>query len=419
MTKIGIIHYTAPPKAVGGVEIVMDHHIKYLSEAGYEVYLIYGDGGGLDYKGVVEHEVPLLSPRNSEIRNIQKDIIEQGKESSKFSAVRDRIKEELVKALSSIDTCIVHNIPSMPFNFAATAAINELTDKLDVKMIFWLHDSILLRDEGKSQIGKFPFTLLHYKNPKIIYVTPTNFRAEQFSRLPEPYNIDKMVVIPNGVDVEEYIKIDETTKLLMKKLGLSFEDYIIVVPVRVTPRKNIELAFFVVDELKHLMSAVGRIKLLVTGPPEHQATKMGALYSEYLHELIERRNLRENVLFCHEYISQKREYKDGEIKKWSVADVYNIADLVFIPSKEEGFGLPVIEAGAARKTLFCSRIPPFQELIRDDLEGFMFDLSESPKSIAFRIYRQFLEDRVLNNFENVIKRFNWKSIIANKIIPLL
>ena len=419
MPKIGIIHYTAPMKAIGGVEIVIDRHAKYLSEAGYEIHLIYGHGGSLAYKNVIEHRIPLLSPQDPKIERIQEKIIQEEKESAEFDALKENVKNELVKVLSKVDTCIVHNIPSMPFNFVATAAINELADELDAKMIFWLHDSFLLREEGESKMGKFPFTLLHYKNSKVAYVVPTNFRLKQFAGLPEPYRIEKIVVVPNGVDVEEYIKIDETTKLLLKKLGLSLQDFIMVAPVRVTPRKNIELALFVVDELKHLMSSIWRIRLLVTGPPEHQATKMGLLYSEYLRQEINRRNLHENIVFCHEFISQNREFKDGEIKKWSVADVYNIADLVFIPSREEGFGLPVIEAGAARKTLFCSRIPPFQELIRDDLEGYMFDLSESPKSIAFRIYRQFLEDRALNNFDNVTKRFDWDSIISKKIIPLL
>lgn len=419
MTKIGIVHYTASSRAAGGVEIVIDRHTKYLSEANYELHLIAGDVIHSDHDNVIEHRIPLLSPRDPRIEKIQKNIIKQKKENAEFESVTEEIKTELAEALKDIDTCIVHNIPSMHFNFAATAAINELVDELDVKMIFWLHDSILSREEGEQQMGTFPYTLLHYKNPKITYVTPTEFRARQFSKLPEPYKIEKMVVIPNGVDVEEYIKIDETTKLLMKKLGISFEDYVVLTPVRVTPRKNIELALYVVDELKHLMSSVSRIILLVTGPPDHQATKMGVLYSEFLHELVERRNLRDNVMFCHEYLAQKRAYKGGEIKKWSIGDVYNIADLVFVPSREEGFGLPVIEAGAARIPLFCSRIPPFQELIRDDIEGFMFDLSESPKSIAFRIYRQFLEDRVLNNFNNITQRFDWEAVIANKIIPLL
>ena len=228
-----------------------------------------------------------------------------------------------------------------------------------------------------------------------------------------------MKVIPNGINIEEYIKIDETTKLLMKKLGLSFENYIILTPVRVTPRKNIELALFVMDELKHLLKGIRPIKLLITGPPDHQATKMGVKYMEYLRKLIVRRGLQDDVIFCHPWISQKRQYENDQIVKWSVGDVYNIANIVFIPSREEGFGLPVIEGGAARKVVFYSRIPPFQELIRDDLEGYMFDLSENPKSIAFRIYREFLNDRIANNFMNVINRFSWESIVANKLIPLL
>jgi glycosyltransferase involved in cell wall biosynthesis len=200
---------------------------------------------------------------------------------------------------------------------------------------------------------------------------------------------------------------------------LTFEDYIIICPVRVTPRKNIELALFVIDELQHLISDPRQIKFLITGPPDHQASKLGMAYLDYLKELIERRGLTERVSFCHELINHEREYSNENIQKWSVADVYNIADLVFIPSKEEGFGLPVIEAGAARKPIFCSRIPPFQELIRDDIEGYMFDLQEDPKSIAFRLYRLYLEDRVDNNFDNVIKRFTWDSIIRKKLVPLL
>jgi len=49
----------------------------------------------------------------------------------------------------------------------------------------------------------------------------------------------------------------------------------------------------------------------------------------------------------------------------------------------------------------------------------MFDLTEEPKSIAFRIHRLLLEDRVENNFNNVIRRFSWEFIVAEMLIPLL
>ncbi len=417
MPDIAIIHYTAPPKEMGGVEIVMEHHARFLSELGYKIRLIFGSGGGLDYKNITEHKIPLLWPNHPTIQGIQEELLRDGK-SVDFQAVKEEISEELSKNLKGIDVCIVHNIPSMPFNFAATAAINDVAEKLK-RVIFWVHDSALLREEWFQKKDSFPATLLHRKAKNICYVTPTNVRAKELAKLDEPYKIERAIVVPNGVNIEEFIKIDETTKLLMKKLGLSFENYIIVTPVRVTPRKNIELALFIVDELQHLISEPRQIRFLITGPPDHQASKLGMAYLEYLDELIERRGLRENVIFCHESIGQEREYRNSGIQKWSVADVYNIADLILIPSREEGFGLPVIEAGAARKPIFCSRIPSFQELIRDDIEGYMFDLDEDPKSIAFRIYRLYLEDRVDNNFDNVIQRFTWESIIKKKLVPLL
>jgi len=49
----------------------------------------------------------------------------------------------------------------------------------------------------------------------------------------------------------------------------------------------------------------------------------------------------------------------------------------------------------------------------------MFDLNEDPKSIAFRIYRSYLEDRVENNFHNAITRFDWQKIIPQKLISLI
>jgi glycosyltransferase involved in cell wall biosynthesis len=417
MPNLAIVHYTAPPREMGGVEIVIEYHVKFLSELGYNVRVIFGSGGGLDYHNVTEHKIPLLWPNHPRIQAIQEELLRDGK-SGDFNSTKDEITDDLSKALKGVDACIVHNIPSMPFNFAATAAVNDVSDKLR-RTIFWVHDSALLRHEWSQKKQLFPFTLLNHKSENICYVTPTVVRAKELAELDEPYKIENAIVVPNGVNIEEFIKIDETTKLLMRKLGLSFENYIIVTPVRVTPRKNIELALFIVDELQHLLGRSRQIKFLVTGPPDHQASKLGKAYLEYLSEVIVRRGLTENVIFCHELINQKREYHNGSIQKWSVADVYNIADLILIPSREEGFGLPVIEAGAARKPIFCSRIPPFQELIRDDIEGFMFDLAEDPKSIAFRIYRRYLEDRVDNNFDNVIKRFTWESIIKKKLIPLL
>lgn len=416
--KIGIMHYTVSKERMSGVEVVMNNHAKILSKHGYGIHLIFGSGGGLGYENIVEHEIPLLSPDHPRVQEVQKEIMEVRKETSRFKKLKDDIKKELSRILSDFSTCIVHNIPSMPFNFAATTAINELADELEkINMIFWLHDTIVVREEWKDRLGEFPVVLLHHNNPEITYVTPTYFRANQFAELEEPYKITGMKVIPNGVSVEEYIKIDGITKLLMKKLDMFFDDLVIVTPVRVVPRKNIELALYVTDQLKHLIGEKKKIKLLITGPPGQDSEAVE--YMNKLQEIIRKLQIQDEVVFCHDLISSKRESHRGKTVRWSVADVYNIADLIFVPSKEEGFGLPVIEAGAARKPVFCSRIPPFQELIREHIEGYMFDLMNPPADIAFRIYKLFLGDVVNNNFDQVVKRFDWESVVLTNMVPLL
>lgn len=418
--EVGIVHYTAPEREIGGVETVIRNHAKILGQEGYTTHLIYGTGGELDYHNVHEHEIPLLSPRNPEIERIQDDLLGKGS-SERFESAKEEIKQGLLKVIEGVHVCMVHNIPSMPYNFAATAAINDIADESGIKMIFWVHDSAIIRPAWEDRIGDFPLTLLHHKGTHVKYVTPTHARARELDNSPEPYRIPASMttVIPNGIDIEEYLKIDRVTKRLMTRLGLSFEDHIIVTPVRVTPRKNIELALSVAGKLKHLMDPSHRIRLIITGPPDHQAVKMGVEYLDYLQDLIKKLGLQENVTFCHDMIAREREYKRGTVVKWSVADAYNIADVIFVPSKEEGFGLPVIEAGAARKPIFCSRISPFRELIRDDLEGYMFSLDDDPEDIALRIYRYIMESKVERNFDNVVKNFAWDSIVRKQVIPLL
>lgn len=415
MSKVGIVHYTAPPKQVAGVEVVIDYHSRILTQQGYEVRLIFGKGGGMSLKNLEERNVPLLSPDDPRVLKTQAEVLEKREETPDFKQLKDDLKQVLERLFSDLDSCIVHNIPSMPFNFAATAAINELADEMKTHFIFWLHDTILVREEWQG-LDRFPLTLLHHKNERITFVTPTSFRAKQFASLEEPHKIAEMTIVPNGVSVEEYLKIDEITKQLLKRLGLSFSDFIIVTPVRVLPRKNIELALRVVHELLHL-AGKRKIKLLITGPPGTDPESVA--YEAKLKEIVETWKLNDTVIFCHNLIGFKRQFSNDKIVKWSVADVYNVADLVLIPSKEEGFGLPVIEAGAARKPIFCSRIPPFQELIREDIEGYMFDLNNPPTDIAFRIYRMMLENTVDNNFDQVMEKYDWESIVLKKVIPLL
>jgi|GEM_PF-52782 len=406
--RVGIMHYTAPPKEVGGVEIVISAHVDFLVKKGYEIHLIYGTGGGFKAKNVFEHQISLLSPKDLEITNIQNEVLKRGEETESFDEIKEEIKSELRNILMDLDVCIVHNIPSMPFNFAATAAINELADELKTKFIFWIHDIATVRREWRSRAGQFPLTLLLHKNPNVEYVTISYYRLRQLETLPLKHPLGKINVIPNGVKAEDFLRFDAFTKELMNKLEVSYQDLVILIPVRVTPRKNLELALDIVYELKYLLGGERRVKVLITGPPDHQAVARGIEYLEHLNIKIKMLGLENDVCFCHEFVAYERSFSEGKIIKWNVADAYTISDLVLVPSKEEGFGLPVIEAGAARKMVFVSRIPPFEELINAGINGYTFDLNESPKNIAYKIFKEFTLQAPDTDIVNVAKNISYR-----------
>ncbi|MBD3228133.1 MAG: glycosyltransferase [Candidatus Lokiarchaeota archaeon] len=355
---------------------------------------------------------------------------------NKFNNIKDELKEDIKKALENVEICFVHNIPSMAFNLPATIAINELTEELtDIKFVYWIHDSIVLRPQWKSYLDKWPFTQLHYENEYIKYITITKYRADQLRSLSKPYKIEDIEVIPNGINAEDYIKLDSVTLLLKKEvLDIEWEDLAILMPIRITPRKNIELGLKIVAELKGLLQNLHfeviecenkcirkpvRVKLIITGPPDNQATIEGRNYFQYIKDLRDELELQADVIFAYDFIAFNRRFKNGEIEKFSVSDAYALADLILITSKEEGFGLPIIEAGAAKKMIYCSRIPPFQELLREGMDGFMFELDDDPRLIAFRIYKSYLENTIDHNFSKVIRIYNWDIILNDTLMPLI
>jgi glycosyltransferase involved in cell wall biosynthesis len=129
--------------------------------------------------------------------------------------------------------------------------------------------------------------------------------------------------------------------------------------------------------------------------------------------------LEKNVIFAYDFIAFERKFKDGKIEKFSVSDAYALADIILITSKEEGFGLQIIEAGASKKIIYCSRIPPFQEILREGMDGFMFDLDDDPNLIAYRIFVSHLQNTIEHNFSKTIRKYDWSMILNDNLMPLI
>ncbi len=161
----------------------------------------------------------------------------------------------------------------------------------------------------------------------------------------------------------------------MEQLDLLNASPIMLLPVRITPRKNIELALHVLAMLRETYPWAA---LIITGPlgPHNPANVQ---YLQKLRSVRTLLSLDENVFFLAELVP---DYLPDEV----VSDFYKLADALFLPSREEGFGIPVLEAGLAGIPVFCADIPPLRDLGMDYAHYFSPD--GSPSDIASMVLEQ-------------------------------
>src|SRR5207244_10603174 len=143
--------------------------------------------------------------------------------------------------------------------------------------------------------------------------------------------------------------LSTTGNRLATRLELFDADPLLLLPVRMTRRKRIEIA---IDALTELRTRYPKAALVVTGGPgAHNPTN-----AEYERELAARAGPGVHLLHAEGFRIGVRE----------LADLYGLADALVLPSANEGFGLPMLEAGLRRLPIICTDIPALRETGRDD-----------------------------------------------------
>ena len=401
MTKVALLHYSAPP-VVGGVESVLGHQARLMANAGHEVRILAGRGRQTDSR-VPFVSVPMADSRHPDVLAM-KATLDAGHIPPDIDEMVDLITANLKDALGDADVLIVHNVCSLNKNLALTAAVQHLSK--DVEVILWHHDLAWTtpRYQGELHPG-YPWDLLRQAWPHVQQVTISEMRQQELADL---FRMDKdeITVIPNGVDVACFHKIEDQTREYVKQLNLLNAAPLFLLPVRITPRKNIELALRV---CAHLLQDFPDTKLVVTGPlgPHNPAN---VNYFDRLNALRKELKLGDIVHFLAELTA---EYIPDEV----IFDFYHLADALFLPSREEGFGIPILEAGLAGLPIFCSDIPTLRTLGSSNATYFSPDAD--PVELANRIVNHLAFDPVFRMRTRVRREFAWERIYARDIEPLL
>ncbi len=408
--SIAIVHYSYPP-IIGGVEFIMEGHAKIFAKNDYLVRIITGVGKSKNYN----IRLSLLPDLWSQSRRAKKvaEELDAGILSGKFDLLKKIIKTQVKHELRNINVCFIHNVMTMHFNLPFTAAMDEIIDELSqrIKFYIWCHDAALINPDYQfKNEHEYPWNLLKEFSQNAHYVAISKLRQRQIAKLLQ-IKQNKITVVPDGIDVQNLLGISDLVWRVVEDIDLLSSDINLLFPSRILKRKNYELAIELVHQVNKLKK---NCKLLITSPPDVHNPKSMEYYKE-LHKIVAERNLKDKVIFLYDL---KKKYGEKFNMNFSqLKNFYSLCDALIISSYQEGFGIPVIEAGAFRLPILCSDIAPLDEVAKGS--SLMFGLKDDPKQTAKKIV-EFLDAQPTKNmFKKVLRNYSWESIYKDHLKKLL
>ncbi len=398
-----MLHYSCPP-LVGGVEEILRHHALVLTRAGQQVSVLAGMGETFtELFPVTIH--PLLGSQNDRVKSAHEACLK-----GRFGPLKEVTREiyEVLKTWAEpLDVLIAHNVMHMPFNLPLTLALRQLAFREKIRVVSWAHDSPFVRPDCPEYLASPPWVSLKLPHPRVSYVTISRSRKNVFKKyLPGIM----WHVIHNGIDPASFFYLSPESVRLFEELNLLERDLVVVQPSRITPRKNLELSLEIVDGIRSLGC---NVLFILTGAYDHHEGQ-AVQYYRMLRERIEELGLSEHVAILAEYV-----FSDGTRlvpHRTFIRDLYLIADLLLMTSRDEGFGLPLLEAGMIKLPIACSRIEPFLEIGENVC---FFRIEDPPLFIAGRIMEYLSRTNTHEMFRKVMRHYVWDTICRKSILPFL
>ena len=307
-----------------------------------------------------------------------------------------------------IDYVIIQNAFAIPMQLPLAQALAELMAELKLPGLAHNHDFYWERPRFlDSQIGPF---LDHFFPPNLPGLSHAVINSLALTVLKQRRGLGSFI-IPNVFDFHTPPPgIDDFNTDFRRAIGLADEDWLILQPTRVVPRKGIELAI----ELLHQLNDP-RAKLVIT----HEAGDEGV---SYLHEL-EAMAMAKNVdlRYVADQVADQRRFA-GDKKIYSLWDAYPHANLVTYPSFIEGFGNALIETVYFKQPAVVNRYPVYVA----DIGPLGFQFAEIDRDITLEtveMVRGWLEmpktaiPLTTHNYELGKKHFSYETL-AELLTPI-
>lgn len=215
--------------------------------------------------------------------------------------------------------------------------------------------------------------------------------------------LEKIVVIPGGVDIKHFIFTDKDAA--REKLRLSKEDFILLFVGRLEWRKGVGT---LISAVRLLEKFIPNVRLLVVGGKIFGLRKNKDDWHEYqrLVKKTKEEDIEDRVRFV------------GRVDQGRLKFFYSAADVVVIPSYYEAFGLVALEGMAAQRPVIASRKGGLRLTIKDGQTGLLFEPRNSfdLKEKILQIYHspKLANSLVKNAYQDILENYSWK-YIAKKI----
>ena len=337
---------------------------------------------------------------------------------------RDRFVTERIRALADylkgtiyqfvdkfdIDILIPQNCLAIPMHIPLGIALTEFLSETRMPAVAHHHD--FFWERTRFSVNSVPEYLDMSFPPKLSNMRDVVINQEAQEQLALRKGISSLV-IPNVFDFDNPPDpADEYASDVRRELGLADDDFFILQPTRVVPRKGIEQAIKLVSLLKD-----PRCKLVIS----HEAGDEGYEYLGMLEQLAKEEGVDMRVVA--DRVGEVR-HRDSEGRKiYTLWDLYLHADFVTYPSLYEGFGNALLEAIYFRKPVLINRYSIF---VRDiEPKGFRLLTMDGfvTPSLAAQVRRILNDEKlrgdiVTHNYE-VARHFYSYSFVRSNLRAFL
>ena len=392
--RIGLIHYTSWP-TVGGVEVILRQQAGLMAKAGHEVSVICGSGRQFspNIKTVVLEDLNISSPS---VTAAQAEIW-NGYPAAAYFGLVQKLRDQLTTILQRMDCVVAHNLMTMPFNLAATQALIVLAES-GTKILAWTHD-LAASNQDYSLPRNSIVDMVREKHSNLRYIAVSQTRANEFQALT---GARVETIIPNGLDLATVLGLTPEVEALVNELDS--QATLFLYPTRILPRKNLGLAIQILKALNELGHDA---YLLITGAANQYNAGAQAHLSGLKQQAADLAMTNRII-----WVSERFQVDEQQLRS-----LYLVADALLFSTRQEGFGLPLLEAAAFRLPIFCSDIEPLRSNLPDNVVK--FDLRSSPRNIGETISKALKTDLAFASRKRLLMNHSAQILYRDKIEPLL